>query len=832
MGQDIIDKFSTHLKSVLTNALAHATQTNRHQIEVRHLLWALGLQKGCIASEILKKSNVEEPQLATLIRKRKSVSRPLKNESVILELSSEAKRVVEKAVLIASQYGHHYVGTEHLLYGILEVNPEELHPFFQTHEINTQAMQRHVSVILKSLSRFPEFSDALPTEQETDEEHPGVMMLKARPVPQQQSTTPALDFFGRDLTAKHIQETIDPVIGREKEIERMMEILCRRTKNNPLLLGDPGVGKTAIVEGLAKHIAEGTVPAPLQDKRVISLDLAHVIAGTTYRGEFEGRLHQIIEEVQEDPDIILFIDEIHSMVGAGSASGSMDAASILKPALARGEIRCIGATTSQEYKQFIEKDGALERRFQNIWVKEPSVKKTKQILTGIAPYYESYHQIKITKEAIHQAVYLADRYVQDSRLPDKAIDLLDEALASVRIKLSHKEVDTHKRQLKRQLQEIRRKKHQAVLEERFEDAIMLKNQETDCSTQLSELVTDEQDTKPLASLSGRDIAHVVSRITGIEIESLLCEQKGLTHLERLMKRHIIGQDETTSLVARALRRAKSGVGDPNRPLASFLFLGPSGVGKTEMAKVISKEFFKDKKALIRFDMSEYSEGFTVSKLLGAPAGYVGYREQAKLTDQIKQRPHSIILFDEFEKAHKDVQNILLQMLEEGEIADATGKKISFKHSVIIITTNIGLERFENGSVGFYSHDDERQAHLHHDIRKELEERLRPELLNRLDHVCVFKPLTLDVMKKIAVKQLRELSRRLRGQKIHLSHDEDVAHLIASHADPNLGARDIRRQIQEQIEHKVAEKLLKSVQKNKKKTVQAKRIGDRIVISHK
>lgn len=805
MSHDIVDKFSSHLKNVLTRALCLVVETDEKTIQPEHLLWALGTQKGCIAAEILKKVGIKSGELRKLAGATANVSASPATSDLTLHLSDDAKRVVEKAVLTANIYGHRYVGTEHLLSGILQINPRNLSAFFDAQKIDIKEMRQQLSIVLKSTSKFPDLADAIKPE--------GSNLITQQPAEPQTTEEPrdeklaALEFFSQELTSPDVQQGIDPVIGRDAEIERVMEILCRRTKNNPLLLGEPGVGKTAIVEGLAKMIVEGNVPPILQSKRIFAIDMALLIAGTMYRGEFEGRLRQIVDEVKKNDDVILFIDEIHTIVGAGAASGSMDAANILKPALARGEIRCIGATTPAEFKKHIEADSALERRFQSVLVDEPSTEKTIEILQGIAPYYEKFHSVRISQDAIEQAVKMSARYIQDKHLPDKAIDLIDEASAAIRVHSSDPTPQILQRKLENELGEIKENKRQAVVEERFLDAIRLKEEENHMRATIASASGETNLSVPL--ISSDQIASVVARITGIPLEDLLQDNRTkLTTLHTNLTQRVLGQDDVLEVVTGALKRAKTGVAHPHRPLASFLFLGPSGVGKTELAKTIAEILFHNKKNFIRLDMSEYSEGFTMSKLIGAPAGYVGYKESANLTDRIKQRPYSVVLFDEIEKAHRDVQNLLLQIFEEGELTDATGRKINFRNTIVILTSNVGLERFQKGDMGFMGSENDRTILLNQDLRKELEERFRPELVNRIDHTCVFQPLKEDVLHAITQKQIDELVARLLDQGLSLNVDKPVIKHIASLSDPTYGARNIRQTIQQQIEHKIAERLTK------------------------
>lgn len=795
--EDLIERFSTPLKNALTRALCFVVESNQAEVRTEHLLWAVGTEREGMAAALLEKNGITQESLRLLAAEAPSepATGPMTG---LLRLSEEAKRAMEKAMVVATTHGHRYIGTEHLLHGILASDPTPLKKFFLAKHTDLRQLKSALEVTLKATEAFGEFVAPMT---------PDVVSEQPARIEKEESAgkkTPALDFFGRDLTAPLHQSRLDPVVGREHEVSRVMEILCRRTKNNPLLLGEPGVGKTAIVEGLAKRIFEGRVPEALAGKRIVSLDLGSLIAGTMYRGEFEGRLRQLIEELRTHPEIILFIDEIHMLAGAGSASGSLDAANMLKPALARGEIRCIGATTPDEYKKHIEPDGALERRFQTVLVREPDLSATREILQGLLPSYETFHHVTFAPEAVEAALELGARYLPSQRFPDKAIDLLDEAAASTRVAARTRHGEEERRALERRLQDIRTKKGEAVTEERFFDAVALKEEEA----RLAKLVGKPRaakERKP-ALVEAGDVARIVSRITGADVNDVLrvIERGALPAYAELLKKRVIGQDRAIAHVASALGRAKAGLARTNRPLASFLFLGPSGVGKTELAKAMAEAYYGDPKALVRLDMSEFSDGFTVSKLLGAPAGYVGYREAAKLTDAVKARPFSVILFDEIEKAHKDVQNLLLQILDEGELADATGRKIHFRHAIIVLTSNAGADRLDRGTLGFSENEAARTELLEADLRKELEERFRPELLNRLDHTLLFEPLTEETLQGVVEKELRELTERLATRGITANFHPDVAPHIAKNVNKKRGARDVRRCVERDLEHKIAD----------------------------
>lgn len=805
--QEIMEKFTNHLKNVLTRALCLVVEQGGDTIGVEHLLWAVGTEEGCVGAEVLVKAGIKQDALRALVGAPTTVTTQARNiDSPTPLLSDECKQAIEKAVLTASMYEHRYVGTEHLLSGILQLGKGDVQTFFHNQGVREGSLSTSLSAIFKTTSTFPDVLKQDEQEEhhhhhEHDHEHDGESAVEG------DSKTPALDFFTVELTTREAASEIDPLIGREKEVARLAHILLRRTKNNPLLVGEPGVGKTAIVEGLAKAIVEGKVPDALLNKRILRLDLASLVAGTMYRGDFENRVQQVLDEVHDRPDLILFIDEIHTIVGAGSASGSLDAANILKPALARGELRCIGATTLAEYKKDIEPDGALDRRFQVIHVKEPSLAEAKVMIEGLRPNYEKFHGVAFDDDAVETALVMADRYLHGKQFPDKAIDVLDEAGAAAVLKNASARRAQQVRDVENMLRAVRLEKTAAVFDERFADALSCKTRE---EALLQELETLQKAVPHIAAkrITRDDILKAVAHMTGIPVETLSeTETDKLRTLEDRLAKRVVGQKDAVRRVSQALRRAKLGLARRERPLASFLFVGPSGVGKTELARAIAQELFDDKNAFVRFDMSEFSEGFTVSKLLGSPAGYVGYREGAKLTDAVKARPHCVVLFDELEKAHPDVHNILLQLLDDGIITDATGRTVSFKNAIVIMTTNAGRERFFASGVGFGEATDTSDEKFREDLRRLLEDFFRPELLNRIDHTCLFRPLVHADFTDIARLALQELQARAKDTGVSLTFAPTVAGEIAKRVNQKLGARDVRRVIEEHIEHQLADTLL-------------------------
>lgn len=830
MDLPVLKKFTIHLKNTLDSSAQVALALKNKYLNPEHLLYGLLTTRGGISYDVLSKTKLNPENLKTAIR---NSNEPLFGEELNLmklKFSLPAKKTLEKAVLIANRYKHKYVGTEHLLYALLEISDPKIEKIFKENGLETEGLKKNIGQILKSTSKFPDLAGFFAESEALEKEIAGKKPTK----------TPALDFFSTDLTNSSLQKSVDPVIGRHKEIERLIHILSRRTKNNPILLGDPGVGKTAIVEGLAKKILKGEVPPVLLKKKILALDLGTVVAGTIYRGEFESRLKQVIEEIKTDENILCFIDEIHNIIGTGSASGSMDAANILKPALSKGQIRCIGATTLEEYKKNIESDPALERRFQPIMVKESTPEETVEILKGIRQNFEDYHHVEITDGAISAAVQLSSRYLQDKFLPDKAIDLIDEAAAKIKVGVKPSPLQKKMKEKEKEIEETEKEKEKMVRLENFQGALKLKEKEKILKTdwqQLNQKLAGEIKGY-LGRLTQTEIAEVISKITGVPLAELVkSEKERLINLEKEIGKYLVGQEEATKSVADFIRRSRVGLSHPNRPLGSFIFLGPSGVGKTEMVKVLARVVFEDENALVRLDMSEFSESFNISKLIGAPAGYVGYREGTKLSDQVKRKPYSVVLFDEIEKAHPDVFNLLLQILDEGHLTDAVGKKVNFKNTIIIMTSNVGLKNLNQlAAVGFQTESEgkkrkwaEKYEMIKDQVLKDLREKFRPEFLNRVDKIIVFKPLTEGGVEKIVELQIKELTERLKDKNITFSLDRWARAWLAKKAySPDQGARAVRKLIQELVENPLAQIMLEGKVKNNAK-ISISLVRDKIVL---
>jgi ATP-dependent Clp protease ATP-binding subunit ClpC len=703
-----------------------------------------------------------------------------------IPFTPKAKRVLELAIEEARQLGHNYVGTEHLLLGLIREGEGVAARVLQELGVDRKKVRDETLRLL----------GGPPAGKSTEEE---------------KSETPALNQFGRDLTQLAREMKLDPIIGREDEIERVIQVLCRRKKNNPVLIGEPGVGKTAIAEGLAQRIVEGKIPELLADQRIVTLDLAAVVAGTKYRGQFEERLKAIMNEIRESRDAIIFIDELHTIVGAGGAEGAIDASNMLKPALARGEVQCIGATTLDEYRKYIEKDGALERRFQPIMVDPPSLEDTVEILFGLRDKYEAHHGVKFTDEAIVSAVQLSDRYVSDRYLPDKAIDVLDEAGSRARLSLSV--VPQELRDMEAQIAELAKEKEAAIQNQEFEKAASFRDKEKDLRKELAGRKREWNESRSVKTtiVEAEDIAVVISKMTGVPAARLEeTESQKLLRMEDALERKIVGQEEAVRAVSRAVRRNRAGLRDPRRPIGTFIFLGPTGVGKTELARVLASFLFDDPDALIRVDMSEYMEKFSVSRLVGAPPGYVGYEEGGQLTEKVRRKPYSVVLLDEIEKAHPDVFNILLQVLEDGTLTDSMRRKVNFKNTVLIMTSNLGAQQIGGKANLGFARDDAAEAHdrMRNTVMDEVKRAFNPEFLNRIDEVIVFHTLTRQDNERILHILLEEVKTRLHAHRLHLALTPPATALLLDRGfDPKFGARPLRRAIQRLIEDSLAEHVL-------------------------
>lgn len=731
--------------------------------------------------------------------------------------SPEAKTIMEYAVEQAQALGHDYIGTEHILLGII----------YDTESIACE-------ILISLGADLDIIHDAILDllNEDTLNDMPKLNVFNENKAPKKDnntkdnkqknnSATPLLDKYGRDLNILAQEEKIDPVIGRNREIERVIQILSRRTKNNPILIGEPGVGKTAVTEGLAQRLINGNIPKVLASKRVISLNMASLVAGTKYRGDFEDRLKKIIDEIIENKNIILFIDEMHTLVGAGAAEGSMDAANILKPALSRGEIQVIGATTLKEYKKYIEKDSALERRFQTIMVNEPSAEDAISILKGIRNKYEEFHCAKITDEAIKAAVKISQRYITDRFLPDKAIDLMDEAAAKVRLKTVN--IPTNISQLEQKIQDLKKAKEKAIDNQDYELAATIRDQEIQIKEELATAKTAwETQNNAQIAVTEEDIADVATLWTGIPVKRLVAKEADrLLHIEDIIHKRVVGQNEGVNAVAKAIRRARAGLKDPKRPIGSFLFLGPTGVGKTELARSLAEAIFGDESAMIRFDMSEYMEKHTVSRMLGAPPGYIGYDEGGLLTDAVRRKPYAVILLDEIEKAHPDIFNILLQVLDDGRLTDSQGRTVDFKNTVIIMTSNAGafkLQPQKTNTMGFAVNEDKQiKQNAKKIVMDEVKRQFKPEFLNRIDEIIIFEPLTDKELTQIVTLLLNDVQKRLAEMDIELIIKDEVKSYLLKHGtDTIYGARPLKRAVQRYLQDPLAEQLLqkniKSMQK--------------------
>lgn len=781
------NSFTQKANDVLNLAIKAAENYGHAYIGSEHILIGVLKENTSYGAELLSEKGVTLDKIEELIKENTGVGNPTALSPN--DFTPTAKRVLEVSFQLARSMRNSFVGTEHLLLALLREGD---------------------SGAVKLLNACGVDAESFTEELVNDLARPNAEFRGSKNGKKGKSNTPTLDEFGTDLTEKAANGGIDPVIGREKEIERVIQILSRRTKNNPCLIGEPGVGKTAIAEGLALKIVKEEVPEMLAGKKIVALDLTSMVAGTKYRGDFEERIKKAMDEVKNAKNVILFIDEVHTLIGAGAAEGAVDAANILKPALARGEIQVIGATTIDEYRKNIEKDAALERRFQSVMVGEPTEEETVEILKGLRDKYEAHHKVKISDEAIETAVKMSSRYIADRFLPDKAIDLIDEAASRVRLKAF-----TAPPNLKSMEQEIKRleqEKASAVKSQDFETAAKIRDKEKDLQT----LLDEEKDKwknlsgKEIKEVSTEDIANVVSAWSGIPVTQLTKEEsERLLNMEKILHERIVGQDKAVSAVAKAIRRGRVGIKNPNRPLGSFIFLGPTGVGKTELCKSLAEAMFGSEDAIIKLDMSEYMEKHTVSKLIGSPPGYVGFEEGGQLTEKIRRKPYSVVLFDEIEKAHPDVFNMLLQILEDGVLTDSKGRKVSFKNAIIIMTSNVGASKITNNqsALGFGENTDE-NVNIEELVMEDLKKTFKPEFLNRIDEIIVFNRLEKDDIKEIAKRMLRTLTKRLGEMDIKLSFTDNAISAIADAGFDNVyGARPLRRAIQRKIEDPLSERML-------------------------
>ncbi|ADG04900.1 ATP-dependent Clp protease ATP-binding subunit [Kyrpidia tusciae] len=778
-------RFTERAQKVLALAHEEASRLGHSGIGTEHILLGLVREGDGIAAKALMSLGLSSEKIQREVEK--IIGRG-PGQGAAMTYTPRAKKVIELSIDEARKLGHNYVGTEHILLGLIREGEGVAARVLNNLGVSLPKARQQVIQLLGG--------DSAETNQEN----------------QQSANTPTLDSLARDLTQMARDGKLDPVIGRNKEIERVIQVLSRRTKNNPVLIGEPGVGKTAIAEGLAQRIVANEIPETLRNKRVMVLDMGTVVAGTKYRGEFEDRLKKIMDEIRQAGNVILFIDELHTLIGAGGAEGAIDASNILKPALARGELQCIGATTLDEYRKHIEKDAALERRFQPIMVDQPTPEEAIQILHGLRDRYEAHHRVKISDEALEAAVRLSDRYISDRYLPDKAIDLIDEAASRVRLR-THT-APPNLKELEEQLEEVRKEKEAAVQSQEFEKAAALRDKEQRLREELEKRKQEWQQKQASKDsvVIEEDIAEIVSSWTGIPVKKLAEEEsERLLHMEEILHKRVIGQDEAVEAVSRAIRRARAGLKDPKRPIGSFIFLGPTGVGKTELARALAEAMFGDENAVVRIDMSEYMERHTTSRLIGAPPGYVGYEEGGQLTEKIRRKPYSVVLLDEIEKAHPEVFNILLQVLDDGRLTDGKGRTVDFRNTVIIMTSNVGAQSIRRGGpLGFAARSEEEDAYkdMKNKVMEELKRQFRPEFLNRIDEVIVFHALTQQDIMRIVDLMVDDLRKRLRDHDIDFELTDDAKAFLAKEGfDPTYGARPLKRAIQRHIEDRLSEALL-------------------------
>ncbi|MDD3212483.1 MAG: ATP-dependent Clp protease ATP-binding subunit [Eubacteriales bacterium] len=785
-------RFTQRAQQAVAFAQQSAVALKQHYVGTEHILLGLLKEPGPVMKALLP----ENINYDTVLEKvRDLVGEGDAPVSGMLELTPRSKKILEGSIAESKKFKHAFVGTEHFWLALLHEGEGVAVSLLREMDVDTEDIARRLTEALQNI-------------QPDGAEETGVQEVKRNGG----STETVLDKYSRDLTKAAQDGELDPVIGRSAEIERIIQILSRRTKNNPVLIGEPGVGKSAVAEGLAQLIASGKVPEMLIGKRLLSLDLGSMIAGSKYRGEFEERLKDTINEVRKQGNVILFIDEFHTLVGAGKAEGSMDAANILKPALARGEIQCIGATTIEEYRKNIEKDAALERRFQPVKVGEPSPKEALAILKGLRDRYEAHHKVEITDEALEAAVSLGDRYISDRFLPDKAIDLMDEAASRVRLRSFTTPPDVKEQE--ERLKALKMEKEEAVAHQDFEKAASLRDEEHKLKDLIGEKRAAWEQSKNTTHdvVTEEDIAQIVSSWTGIPVKKMTeDESERLLHMEDILHKRVIGQNEAISAVSRALRRARAGLQDPKRPIGSFIFLGPTGVGKTELCRALGEAMFADENAVIRIDMSEYMEKFSVSRLVGSPPGYVGYEEGGQLTNKVRQKPYSVVLFDEVEKAHPDVFNILLQILEDGRLTDSDGRVVNFKNTIIVMTSNAGAHSITNArSLGFGGGTETVRDYekMKERVMAEVKDVFRPEFINRVDDLIVFHALEPDDIQKIAALMLENVSKRLAEHGMRLNYDDEVVKFLATEGyDANFGARPLRRTIQRLVEDALSEEII-------------------------
>jgi ATP-dependent Clp protease ATP-binding subunit ClpC len=787
------EPFTERARRSIVLAQEEAQRLGNNYIGTEHILLGIISEGESLAAKVLETLGVNLAKVRAEVEA--IVGRGGQTVQQEMVFTPRAKRVIELAFEEARQLNHNYIGTEHLLLGLIREGEGVAARVLTNLGVDPAKVRVQTTSLLGAESQTPSKASG-------------------------KSKTPTLDAYGRDLTQLAREGKLDPVVGRATEIERVIQILSRRTKNNPALIGEPGVGKTAIAEGLAQRVISGDVPEPLRDKRVITLDLAGLVAGTKYRGEFEERMKRVMDEIRAAAgEIILFIDELHTLVGAGAAEGAIDASNIIKPALARGELQCIGATTLNEFRKHIEKDSALERRFQSIMVGEPSVEETIEILKGLRDRYEAHHRVKISDEALEAAARLSDRYITDRFLPDKAVDLMDEAAS--RVRLQSTSLPPEIREVENEIRKVRTEKEAVIKAQEFEKAAQIRDKEEKLRARKQAMEEEWREKRNVKgtttnTVGPEEIAHIVSTWTRIPVSKLKEEETmKLLNMEEALHKRIVGQDEAIKVITRAIRRARAGLKSPMRPIGSFIFLGPTGVGKTELARTLAEFLFDDTDAMVRIDMSEYMEKYAVSRLVGAPPGYVGYEEGGQLTEAVRRRPYAVVLLDEIEKAHPDVFNLLLQVLEDGRLTDSQGRVVDFKHSVIIMTSNVGTTgMMKTTDIGFRPVKEEGSAAVRYErmknrVLEEIKHLFRPEFLNRLDEVVVFHSLDLDQIKEIVGLELAKVVKELENQRMTLQATDAARELIAKEGwDPQFGARPLRRAIQRLVEDPLSEELLR------------------------